>query len=288
MTDAINASDAAFQDASKPAEQPRTVPKPIIRNLTTDDLTEALSAGLRDFQASAVYSLFFGAFYAIAGWLLLWLISSYDLPYLVYPLASGFALIAPFIAAGLYEISRRRELGLALSWSNILGAIFSAQGKELRWMALVTGFAFIIWIDIAIFLYVIFFGLQDINVSALITAVVTTPEGALFLLIGNLVGAGLGIAVFSITAISFPMLLHKDVDFITGMITSIKCVLANRKTMISWAIFIAFMMLISLASFLLGLIFVLPLLGHATWHLYRRAIGYEDAILSNTADAIER
>ena len=151
-------------------------------------------------------------------------------------------------------------------------------------MALVTGFAFIIWIDIAIFLYVIFFGLQDINVSELITAVVTTPEGALFLLIGNLVGAGLGIAVFSITAISFPLLLHKDVDFITGMITSIKCVLQNRKAMLSWAIFIAFMLLVSLASFLLGLIFVLPLLGHATWHLYRRAVHFEEATISNTAD----
>ena len=249
---------------------------PVIKDLSTDDITEALSAGLRDFQASAGYSLFFGAFYAAAGWLLLWLMTNYNLPYLVYPLASGFALIAPFIAAGLYEISRRNEEGLPLSLQSVFGAIFSHEAKELRWMALVTGFAFIIWIDIAIFLYVIFFGLQTINLSDLIGTVVSTPEGALFLTIGNLVGAGLGFAVFSITAISFPLLLHKDIDFITGMITSIKCVMKNPKTMISWAIFIAFMLAISLASFFVGMILVLPLLGHATWHFYRRAVSFEE------------
>ena len=125
--------------------------EPKIRDLTTDDLTDALSAGMRDLRSNAPYSLFFGAFYALAGWLLLWLLTAYQLPYLVYPLASGFALIAPFIAAGLYEISRRREYGLEISAGAILGTIFSRETRELRWMALVTGFAFIIWIDIAIF-----------------------------------------------------------------------------------------------------------------------------------------
>ena len=274
MTDIMDGAQVAPPDKDKAAEPPKL--KPIINDLTTDDLTEALSAGLRDFQNSAMYSLFFGLFYAGAGWLLLWLMSSFDLPYLVYPLASGFALIAPFIAAGLYEISRRREQGLPLSAGAVFGSIFSNETKELRWMALVSGFAFIIWIDIAIFLYVIFFGLQELDFSDLMSSVISTPQGALFLLIGNLAGAALGAAVFSITAISFPMLLHKDVDFITGMITSIKCVLANPRTMISWAIFIGFMLAISLASFLVGLIFVLPLLGHATWHLYRRAIRFEE------------
>ncbi|PLW75857.1 hypothetical protein C0081_17290 [Cohaesibacter celericrescens] len=182
----------------------------------------------------------------------------------------------------MYEISRRREEGLELSPNAVFGTLFSSRTKELRWMALVTGFAFIIWIDIAVFLYVIFFGLKELNLADLIGTVATTPQGALFLVVGNLVGAGLGMAVFSITAISFPMLLHKDVDFITAMITSVKCVIANRRIMISWAIFIAFLLAISLASVLLGMIVVLPLLGHATWHLYRRAIRYDEAIESNT------
>ncbi|SNY91793.1 Uncharacterized membrane protein [Cohaesibacter sp. ES.047] len=286
MTDIAN--HGTLDDApAAPSSNPSTVAslnEPQIRDLTTEDLTYALSAGMRDLQHSAPYGLFFGAFYALAGWLLLWLLSVYSLPYLVYPLASGFALIAPFIAAGLYEISRRREYGLPLSPGAVFGAIFGKETKELRWMALVTGFAFIIWIDIAIFLYVIFFGLEALSPSTLISTVVATPEGALFLVVGNLAGAGLGLAVFSITAISFPMLLHRDVDFITGMITSIRCVLANRKAMLSWAIFIAFMMLVSLASLLLGLIVILPLLGHATWHLYRRAIILDEtAIESNTS-----
>lgn len=248
---------------------------PIINDISTDDISAAMSAALRDIQHNAPYSLFFGAFYALAGWILLWLMASYNLPYLVYPLATGFALIAPFIAAGLYEVSRRNEEGLPLSAGAVFGSLFSPHSKELRWMALVTGFAFIIWIDMAIFLYVIFFGLQVIEISDLLSTILTTPQGALFLVVGNLVGAVLGLAVFSTTAISFPMLLHKDVDFVTGIITSIQCVLKNPKTMISWAIFIAFMLAISLASFFVGMILILPLLGHATWHLYRRAISYE-------------
>lgn len=273
MTDVLNGAPTSRQETE--GGQTRAKITPIIADLSTDDLTEALSAGLRDFQSNAPYGLIFGGFYAVAGWGLLWLLFAYDLPYLVYPLASGFALIAPFVAAGLYEISRRREENLDITPNTVFGAIFSPSTKELRWMALVTGFAFIIWIDIAIFLYVIFFGLGEINLSDLISSIVGTPQGALFLVVGNLVGAALGLAVFSITAISFPLLLHKDVDFITGMITSIRCVVANPKTMISWAIFIAFMLGISLASFLLGMIVVLPVLGHATWHLYRRAIRFE-------------
>lgn len=274
MTDIVDHGSVTSNQAASDA--PARKITPVINDLTTDDITEALSAGLRDFKTSGLFSLFFGLFYAGAGWLLLWLMVSYDLPYLVYPLASGFALIAPFIAAGLYEISRRLEVGQALDGPSILGTIFGPEAKELRWMALITGFAFIIWIDIAIFLYVIFFGLQEINLSNLMSVVVSTPQGALFLTIGNLVGAGLGFAVFSITAISFPMLLHKDIDFITGMITSIKCVIKNPKTMISWAIFIGFMLAISLASLFLGMILVLPLLGHATWHFYRRAVSFEE------------
>ena len=255
--------------------------KPVIQLLTTADLSEALSAGLRDFRASAPYGLFFGGFYALGGWFLAWLLSAYNMPYLVYPLASGFALIAPFVAAGLYEVSRRRQEGEALSPGHIFGAVFGERSKELRWMALITGFAFIIWIDIAIFLYVIFFGLHPVNPAELVNTILLTPQGAMFLLAGNLIGAVLSVAVFSITAISFPMLLHKDIDFITAMITSIKCVMANKKTMLSWAIFIGFLMMISLASFLLGLVVILPLLGHATWHLYRRAVTFESGETAN-------
>jgi len=256
-------------------EHARPKIKPIIRNISSEDISAALSAGFRDFQENFKFSLFFGLFYAVGGWIMIWFLTGLDLPYLVYPLASGFALIAPFVAAGLYEVSRRKEMGETMAWGGILGAIFSKRGKELRWMAIVTGFAFIIWIDIAIFLYVIFFGLQEINISDLLGVVIGSPRGALFLLAGNITGAILGMAVFSITVVAFPLLLHKDVDFVTGMITSVQAVLKNPKTMISWAAFIAVMLAVSLASFFVGIIVVLPLLGHATWHLYRRTVSFE-------------
>nr|WP_321454560.1 DUF2189 domain-containing protein [uncultured Cohaesibacter sp.] len=277
MTDVAQDFASMPSTAQKGSDVPPVKLTPLVQALTMDDLSEALSAGLRDFRENALYGLFFGGFYALGGWFLFWLLSAYNMPYLVYPLASGFALIAPFIAAGIYEVSRRREEGEPLSPTGVLGAIFGERSKELRWMALITGFAFIIWIDIAIFLYVIFFGLHPVNPSTLVNTILLTPQGAMFLVAGNLIGAFLSLSVFSITAVSFPMLLHKDVDFITAMITSIRCVLLNKKVMLSWAIFIGFLMMISLASFLLGLIVILPLLGHATWHLYRRAIGFEQA-----------
>ncbi|MCV6546200.1 MAG: DUF2189 domain-containing protein [Cohaesibacter sp.] len=265
---------AALSTEQETAARPKI--KPIIKDISTEDISAALSAGLRDFQQNFRFGLFFGLFYALGGWMMFWFLTGLELPYLVYPLASGFALIAPFVAAGLYEVSRRTEMGEALEWRSILGAIFSKRGKELRWMAIVTGFAFIIWIDIAIFLYVIFFGLQEINISDLLGVVIGTPEGALFLTVGNVTGAILGMAVFSITVVAFPMLLHKDVDFVTGMITSVQAVLKNPKTMISWAAFIALMLAISLASFFVGMVVILPLLGHSTWHLYRRTVTFED------------
>ena len=275
MTDVAQDFSALSSAPDKPTES--RAEKPVLQPLSMDDLSEALSAGLRDFRGSALYGLFFGGFYALGGWFLFWMLSAYNMPFLVYPLASGFALIAPFVAAGLYEVSRRREEGQDIAPAQIFGAIFGERSKELRWMALITGFAFIIWIDIAIFLYVIFFGLHPVNPAALLNTILLTPQGAMFLLAGNLIGAMLSLAVFSITAISFPMLMHKDVDFITAMITSIKCVLSNKKVMISWAIFIGFLMMICLASFLLGLVVILPLLGHATWHLYRRAVRFDGA-----------
>ena len=276
MTDTID-GDVAVSKADKSgsdAEAARPKITPEINSITTLDLTEALSAAMRDFLAVPVYGLFFGGFYAVGGWLLWWLLNSYNMPYLIYPLATGFALIAPFIAAGLYEVSRRREEGLDINPGVVFGSIFSKRAKELRWMALVTGFAFIIWIDIAIFLYVIFFGLNAINLVDLVGTIFGSPQGALFLVVGNLVGTGIGATIFAATVISFPMLLHKDVDFITAMITSTKSVIMNPKAMISWAIFIAFMLGVSLASFFIAIIVVLPLLGHASWHLYRRTISY--------------
>lgn len=242
-----------------------------IRDIGLEDLIEALGNGVRDFQKAPLYGLFFGGAYAAGGWLILALLLWLDLPFLAYPLAMGFALVAPFFASGLYEVSRRLETGQALSWSGVLGSVFGPEKRDLRWMALVTGFALVIWLDMAAILFFGFLGFQDLT-GDFFTKLFTTTSGIIFLIIGNLAGALIATTVFSISVVSFPMLFDRDIDFVTAMVTSVKSVLKNPKSMFVWALIIAAGLAISIASVLLALIVILPVLGHATWHLYRRVI----------------
>ncbi len=250
----------------------RTPPKLVIRTIDQSDVSAALSKGWADFKAAPQFALFFGGIYTLGGWLIAAMLMAAQLNYVIYPLVTGFALIAPFVAAGCYEVSRRLERGLPLAWGPVLGTLFSENGKELGWMALVSGFVLIIWFDFAVFIYLMFFGLKVPTFGELISLVATTPAGALFLVVGNLTGMAIAAFVFSISVISAPLLLDRDVDFVTAMITSFKATHANTKPMISWALMIGFLLLIAIATGLLLLPVILPLLGHASWHMYRRVI----------------
>ena len=248
-----------------------------LRPIFTADLLQILASGLRDLRAAPTYGLLIGGFYTVGGWILILLLLKFDLPYLVYPLAAGFALIAPFVATAFYAVSRSLELGKPLSWSQVFGSLRSAVGRDLGWMALVTGFSLFIWMDIAALLFFGFLGFKSFSASELLHEVFTTPMGLLFLFIGHVVGAALALGVFSFSVISFPMLYDRDIDFVTAMITSVKVVAANPITMIVWCSIIAGLVGLSLLSGLVGLLVVLPILGHASWHLYRRVIDYDGA-----------
>ncbi|MBL8587404.1 MAG: DUF2189 domain-containing protein [Methylobacteriaceae bacterium] len=246
--------------------------KLVIRTIDQTDVSAALAAGWADFKAAPAYGLFFGGVYTLGGWVIASMLMAAQLNYVIYPLVTGFALVAPFVAAGCYEVSRRLERGLPLGWSAVLGAIFTDNGKELGWMALVSGFVLIIWFDFAVFIYLMFFGLKVPTFGELISLVATTPSGALFLVVGNLTGMAIAAFVFSISVVSAPLLLDRDVDFVTAMITSFKATHANPKPMISWALMIGFLLLIAISTGLILLPLILPLLGHASWHMYRRVI----------------
>lgn len=271
-------SNAMSETDTQATETQRT--PPVILSITTSDIIECLGQGARDFKAAPLYGLFFGGFYAVGGWFLAYLFYTLDLNYYVYPMATGFAMVAPFVAAGVYEVSRRLETGEALAWGPVLTMMRTAGGKDLGWMVLTTTFAYIIWLDIAIALYVIFFGINPVDLYGLVEAIVTTPMGALFFVLGNTVGLVLALVVFSITAVSFPLLFDRDVDFVTAMITSVKTVLQNRKPMIIWCAIIGLFFAVSILSLFVALIIALPILGHATWHLYRRVIAPEGATAS--------
>lgn len=243
-----------------------------VRKLARGDIVAAVQAGWRDFKAAPLYGLFFGGIYALGGMAIVALFSWIRLPWVGYPLTMGFALIVPFVAAGTYEVSRRLERGEELGWDPVLGAVWSRSGKDLGWMALVTVFALIIWVDFAIFLFLMFYGLKVPDLIEFVTAVMTTQRGLLFLVVGNAVGALVAMLVFSITAVSFPLLADRDVDFVTAMITSVRTVLANPARMIAWAALIGLALGFSILSGFLGLFVTLPVLGHATWHLYRKLV----------------
>jgi len=244
---------------------------PAVRQLAVDDLVDVIAAGIRDFRAAPQYGLVFGGLYAAAGWLLIALLWYLSLPYLAYPLASGFALIAPFAAVGFYSVSDRLDKGKPLSWSNVFSDIRNAARGDLSYMALVAGFALLLWLYIAAILFAGFLGFEGFDPDLLKT-LFTTPAGLVFLLLGNIIGALIALLVFSISVVSFPMLYERDVDFVTAMVTSVRLVIANPTTMMIWCVVIGILMGISLLSGLLGLIFALPVIGHATWHLYRRAV----------------
>lgn len=263
--------------ATAPIARPGHEQFPQVNTVTVEDLLEVFALGIRDFKTAPAYDLFFSGIYTVGGWLLILLLVRFDMPYLVYPLAAGFALIAPFIASGFYVVSQHLEKGpdqgrQTLSWEVVLRTVKSMFSRDLGWMAVVTGFSLFIWMDIAALLSFGFMSFELFSFSELLDKILTTPIGWLFLLVGNLTGAMIAFAVFSYSVVSMPMLFDRDIDFVTAMVTSVRFVIKNPRVMALWCLTIAALIAVSLLSGLVGLFVTLPILGHATWHLYRRAV----------------
>jgi len=245
---------------------------PVVRPITAADVIDALGKGLRDFQALPLYGLAIGGLYAVGGVAIVLSVMALGMTYLAYPLAAGFALVGPFAAIALYEVSRRREAGEVPSVAEIWRAVRARS--ELGWMAFVTLFIFIMWMYQVRFLMALFLGLHAsfANIQQFIATVLTTNEGLAFLLVGNVEGAVLSLILFSLTVVSFPLLLDRDVDFVTAMITSVRAVVTSPGPMIGWALVIVVLLIVSALPFFIGLLVTLPVLGHTTWHLYRRIV----------------
>jgi uncharacterized membrane protein len=245
---------------------------PVVRRISAMDVVEAFGRGLRDFQALPLFGLFFGGLYAAGGILIVLTATALGMSYLSYPLAAGFALIGPFVAIGLYEVSRRREAGQPVTWGDLWQTM--RNRSEIGWMAFVTLFIFIMWMYQVRFLTALFLGLNASfsSLQQFLTLVLTTNEGLVFLLVGNVIGAALAATLFSLTVVSFPLLLERDLDFITAMITSVRSVATSPVPMFGWAAVITVLLMIAALPFFVGLVVVLPVLGHTTWHLYRRIV----------------
>jgi len=251
-------------------KQAQVAPVTVAGDLSLSDLRAALAAGWGDFRAYPAFGLFFAAIYVVTGMYLYVDLFGRGKVGWLFPAAAGFPLVTPFVAVGIYEVSRRREAGLPMTWGSILGA-FRGRGEE---QILTTGailfVAFGFWLMLAHGIFSIFLGESGIGTVSF--GLFLTGPGIMMLLVGGVVGALMALAFYSITLVSLPMLIDRDVDFVTAIIVSLATVRSNAFVTMAWAVLIAVCLFIAMLPFFLGLFVVLPVLGHATWHLYRRSV----------------
>ncbi len=258
-----------MSDTAAP-RQPSVVPEPLIA--TAEDLRAALIAGWQDFRAAPVFGLFFGGVYVAGGLLLWWALAVAGEVWWTIPITLGFPLIGPFIAVGLYEVSRRLEQGESLDWSGVLGVIFRQKDRQIPSVAAVIVVFFLFWNFLGHMIFALFLGNATMTNISSSFEIYRSASGLTMLAFGSAVGAVFALILFATQVVSLPLLLDREVDFVTAMITSVRTVQASPATMLGWGLLIAAALFAAMVPAFLGLFFVLPILGHASWHLYRRLL----------------
>lgn len=247
-------------------------PAPEINEVDASDLRASLALGWRDFRGAPLLGLVFSAVYVLGGWLITWAMTARGQVWWTLPASAGFPILGPFIACGYYEISRRLEAGEPLAAGAIFGVIFRQKDRQIPAMAAVIVVYFLFWNFLSHMIFALFLGNAVMtNVSSSL-AVFLTPQGLTMLAFGTAVGAAFATLLFCLTVVSLPMLLDREVDFVTAMLTSFALVRENPRVMLGWGALIAVSLFLGMLPAFLGLFVVLPLFGHASWHLYRRAI----------------
>lgn len=247
--------------------------QPRVRKIGLADLVDALWAGLDDFAAKPSHVIFLCVIYPIAGLVLItWTSGANALP-LIFPLMSGFALLGPVAAIGLYEISRRRELGMHATLRNALEVRYSPALPSILAVGALLVALFLAWMLTAQGLYVWLFGPEPpSSVGAFIASLFSTARGWTLIVLGNAIGFLFAAVVLSTTVVAFPLMLDRDVGAVAAIQTSARATLLNPLPMAAWGLIVAAGLVIGMIPLLAGLAIVLPVLGHATWHLYRKVV----------------
>lgn len=246
---------------------------PVTQKLTMADLRMALRKGWEDLSAMRSDVMFACMLYPLMGAVLLGLAAQGSMTHLLFPVLSGFALVGPVAGLGLYELSRRREAGLDVGWASMFEVLRSPRFPRIVMLALFNAIIFMIWLLLADMIHTATLGSdRTAGLMELLTAAVSTPAGWVMTLIGTGVGFVLAAVVLAVSVVSFPLLLDRDVSLPVAVTTSVKVARENPGVIAAWGLIVAAGLVVGILPVLVGLIVVLPVLGHATWHLYRAAV----------------
>ncbi len=280
LTWGVAAASGAGQGAASLAERlggRRETRAPGIRDIGLEDLRACLASGAEDLARFRTDVMLICLLYPVIGGALVWIALDRALLPLLFPLISGFALIGPVAAVGPYELSRRREAGQEAGWGDAFAMIRSPAFAPLFVLGLYLLGLFIAWLFAANAIYAVTLGpAPPDSLSALIGAALGSPAGWAMILVGSGVGFLFALVVLAMTAVSFPMLVHRNVGLPMAVVTSVRVARRNPRTVAAWGLIVAVSLVAGAIPALLGLVLVMPLLGHATWHLYRRAVLWDD------------
>ncbi len=246
---------------------------PDIRQISMSDLMDAIGKGFTDFNAMPTHYFYLAIIYPMATFAIAGFYGDLDLLPFIFPLLAGYTLLGPIVAIGTYELSRRREFGRYTSRTNAFLVFKSHSINAIVNMGIILMAVYFVWLYVAQAIYIQHFGeAAPESYIGFFNQLISTREGLSMIIVGCTVGFVLAVVVLSLSVISFPMLLDLDVGVIVALKTSIKAVLINPIIMAAWGMIVAGSLLIGSLPFFTGLCVVLPVLGHSTWHIYRKIV----------------
>lgn len=248
---------------------------PHLRKISHADVLSALRAGLADFCRAPGFGLFFGGIFTIIGIVIFLQLIVWGTSYWVLPIALGFPLLGPFLAIGLYEVSRMLEQNEPLDWAAVITVPFKEKSRQIPSMTFVALFFYLVWVYMAHLIFALSFGLKPLTNVMTSFDLLLTQEGIVMLCGGTLFGGALALLLFAVTVVSIPMILDREIDAVSAMITSFRAVLENKGPMLLWGLIIAVSSMIAMVPLFLGMLVVFPVLGHTSWHLYKKAVAPE-------------